>query len=398
MFSTIIELYDDEPICNVLAVSELMPENVVYLGPRKLKNKRIKSSIISCLRLMGLSTRCYFYTADMQNLESVKAELTAIFDTFGECAVDLTGGGEVALTALGMLAAEYRAAGRVLPLMRYDRAEKRYRNILDCEAAEAIDSHPHFTVEALLALAGGKLKEHGHLDLDDPDNGAMRDIFKVWNVYRKNHRAWSKLVSYLQQVTKRCSDGRSLTVTAPSVIWNGDKIAGSNSAILAELCKAGAIRDYTEADKKITFTYKNELMKSCLCDIGICLELFVWASAIKTKAFDDEQISVVVDWDGILDEGVNTINELDVVLTCGMNSLFISCKSGTPNVMTLHEIKTLASRFGGAYGRAVLVTMADVRGRDPHLWQRAEDMGVVILDHTDVTGSDFERRLVSLGR
>jgi len=78
--------------------------------------------------------------------------------------------------------------------------------------------------------------------------------------------------------------------------------------------------------------------------------------------------------------------------------VFISCKSGTPNVMTLNEIKTLAKQFGGEYARPVLVTMADIRRRDRHLWQRAQDMGVDIVDREDLIGEKLSKRLYNISK
>ena len=101
-------------------------------------------------------------------------------------------------------------------------------------------------------------------------------------------------------------------------------------------------------------------MRSCLIDTGICLELYVFAETLRSGCYDDVKLSVVVDWDGDLSQRINTINEIDVMLTRCQIPVFISCKSGTPNVVALNEIKTLAKQFGQTNGRPVLVTMADV--------------------------------------
>ena len=78
--------------------------------------------------------------------------------------------------------------------------------------------------------------------------------------------------------------------------------------------------------------------------------------------------------------------------------VFISCKSGTPNVVALNEIKTLAKQFGQTNGRPVLVTMADVRGRDEYLTQRAEDMGITIIDRGDLVNDRLNKRLLAASK
>ena len=397
MPETIVEIYDDEQIYNVLAITEWKPANVVYIGTRKLKNKRIKNNIISCLRKLGLDTKCFFYSTDMLSIEAIMKELQNILTIFGDVAIDLTGGSEVALVAVGMIARDYEREGRTIPLLRYDRWACCYRNIYGCPIAEGRESAPQLSVPAVLALAGGMMKEHGHLSLDRLDEATAKDIFDVWVIYKKYHRNWSKAVSYLQQISKNL-EGDELHVEAPAVIFGGERISGADQAVMGELAEAGIIRNYVRDGSGVSFDYKNRLMRSCLCDIGITLELYVYAVAIKSGIYDDVQISVVIDWDGNLEAKINTINEIDVMLTRGIVPVFISCKSGTPNVMALNEIKTLAKQFGGEYARPVLVTMADIRRRDRHLWQRAQDMGVDIVDREDLIGEKLSKRLYNISK
>ncbi len=393
---TIIEIYDDEQIYNVLAITEFRPSNVVYIGTRKLKNKRVKNNIISCLRCLGLDTKCFFYSTDMLSIDSIMKELQTILSTFGDCAIDLTGGSEVALVAVGMIARDMEREDRKIPLFRYDRYACCYRDIHSCPLAEGVKSKPHLTVPAVLAMAGGMMKDHGHLSLDKPDEATIADIFRVWGIYKKHHRAWPKAVAYLQQISKNLEPDE-LHVDAPGIVYGGDRISGADKTVMADLAEAGIIKNYRSGGD-ISFDYKSRLMRSCLCDTGICLELYVYAVAINSFVYDDVQISVVIDWDGNLDARINTINEIDVMLTRGIVPVFISCKSGTPNVTTLNEIKTLAKQFGGEYARPVLVTMADVRRRDRYLFQRASDMGVDIIDREDLIGDRLSKRLYNLSK
>lgn len=389
---TIIEIYDDEQIYNVLAIAEFKPTNVVYIGTRKLKNKRTKNNIISCLRHLGLNTKCFFYSTDMLSIEAITAELENILSNFGECAIDLTGGSEVALVAVGMLAKE-----KGTPLFRYDRYAYLYRNIYNCPQVEGIESNPQFNIPSFLALSGGMIKSHGHVSVDALDTDTSDDIFKVWKIYKKYHRVWAKTVSYLQQISKNL-EGNEMHISSPTAVFGGEKLIASNNSVMDELSAAGVILNYKNDGKRISFDYKNKLMRSCLCDIGICLELYVYAAAKSTGVYEDVRISVVIDWDGNLDARFNTINEIDVMLTRGIVPVFISCKSGTPNVTALNEIKTLAKQFGGEYARPVLVTMADVRSGDRYLMQRAQDMGIDIIDRDDLIGERLSKRLYTLSK
>lgn len=389
---TIIEIYDEEPIYNVLAITQFKPKNVVYLGTRKLKSKRVKNNIISFIREISLETKCFFYSTDMLSIDSIIAELNNILDTYGDCAIDLTGGNEVALVAIGMLAKE-----RKIPLFRYDRYTYCYRNIYECPMVENVPSDPHLNIRSILALAGGVMKSHGHVSLDVLTKEVSDDIFRVWTIYKKHHRVWSKVVGYLQQISKDL-EGNELHISSRQTLYGTERIVAANEDVMRELAGAGIINNYKSENGRISFDYKNRLMRSCLCDTGICLELYVYAAALSTGVYDDVQISVVIDWDGILNEGVNTINEIDVMLIRGIVPVFISCKSGTPNVTALNEIKTLTKQFGGEYARPVLVTMSNVRTGDRYLMQRAKDMGIEIIDREDLMYDKLSKRLYKLSK
>lgn len=392
MADTIIEIYDEEPIYNILSAAVHKPTRVVYIGGERLKSRRVRKSIATTFMHLGVKTECLFRTCDMSELSSVLAQLTAILEQFGDCAVDITGGNETALVACGMLAKE-----RELPLFKYDRNSSSYRSIYNCTAAETEDELPSFNVEAVLSMAGGAMKSHGHLSLEEIDKETEDDIFKVWSIYKSHYRAWHKSVAYLQQVSKHL-DGGSLAVSGASVIYGGERISGADRAVMEALADAGIIRNYKNEGRRISFCYKSKLMQSCLCDAGICLELYVFAAAKRMGIFSDVSISTVIDWDGDLDARYNTINEIDVFCVSGFVPLFISCKSGAPNVTALNEIKTLASRFGGEYARPVLVTMSDVRTRDRYLARRAEDMGVALIDRSDLVSEQLPKRLFKIAK
>ncbi len=387
---TIIELYDDEEIYNVLAATEFKPQNVVFIGAGKLRSKKTRNNISACFDALSLRVNCIFNYADMLNLESVMGVLRSTVKKFPDCAIDITGGCETALVAVGMLAKEMN-----IPLFRYDGRNRCYKPIWGCSWCDDIPSSPSFNLDAILALSGSVMKSHGHLALNTVDSETEKDIFRVWGIYKSNHRAWHRSVAYLQQISKDL-EGNNLHVNAAAVVYNGTKISGADSEVMRLLSESGIILNYKNDGKRISFDYKNKLMRSCLIDIGICLELYVFAVAHSMDTYSDIQISAVIDWDGILNAKVNTINEIDVVLVRGFVPIFISCKSGTVNVTTLNEIKTLAVQFGGKYARPVLVTMSDIRTRDKFLYQRAADMGVTIIDRTDLVNERLSKRLYGL--
>lgn len=130
----------------------------------------------------------------------------------------------------------------------------------------------------------------------------------------------------------------------------------------------------------IRYVYTNPAIKDCLMKAGNILELYVWNEARKTGVFDDCSANFKFTWE----EGVE--NELDVVLTHGLDALAISCKTAKFNKEHLYEIKYLTERFS-LNSKPVIVyssTMAFENGRLTKDLQpvknRAKAMGVYLID------------------
>lgn len=130
----------------------------------------------------------------------------------------------------------------------------------------------------------------------------------------------------------------------------------------------------------IRYVYTNSAIKECLMKAGNILELYVWNEARKTGVFDDCSANFKFTWE----EGIE--NELDVVLTHGLDALTISCKTAKFNKEHLYEIKYLTERFS-LNSKPVIVyssTMAFENGRLTKDLQpvknRAKAMGVYLID------------------
>lgn len=387
---TIIEIYDNEQIYNVLSIVKFKPRNAVYIIPREVFGENIKKNIIGCLKKLGVTARCSFRAVNMDSVENVTEELEKILSTYSDAAIEICGGHETALIAIGMMAKE-----KGIPLFRYDRNTGCYRNIYRCPEVDGVCGDPKFSIGAFLTLAGAAMKSHGHISIDSLDKEASEDILTVFKIYTEHYRGWHRTVSYLQQISKNL-EPHELFVSARQVMFGEAAVTTADRKVMTALCDAGIIKNYRSSPKSISFGYKSRLMKSCLTDIGICLELYVYAALLESRLFDDVMISVVIDWDSKLYMEINTINEIDVMATKGSVPLFISCKSGTPSVTALNEINTMALQFGGSHAKAVLVTMSDVKEKDRYFVQRAKDMGIVLIGRNELLYGDLAHKLASV--
>ena len=75
---TLIELYDERPVENILATEVFRPEKTVFLCTADVaQNKRIKENIRSYLRHRGVNTEPVFIESSLYDTEKIKAEVAS---------------------------------------------------------------------------------------------------------------------------------------------------------------------------------------------------------------------------------------------------------------------------------------------------------------------------------
>ena len=387
---TIIEIYDKEPLLNVLAPSVIRPARVIYIGARPITGKRLKKKLVRYFALRSPETYAYFYPVNIYDCEDVQRVLSDVLERYPDAAVDITGGSSTLAFAVGIFCSAHN-----VPVFAYHHKENSFCNVYHCEELDGVPCDPQFTVEEVLAMAGGMFLRHGHVATKDIDAQFLDDIGVVFSLCYREQGRWNHFVQYLQMITGRSE--RSLSVAAPlAVMNNAGKMRYCDVELLEQLEENGLVYSLSVDESSVSFRFRNHVVRQCLIDTGVWLELYVYKEAVECGCFDDVQISVVVDWNGVANEPINTINEIDVVLTRGITPVFISCKYSVPSTTALNEIKTLTDLFGGGYARGVLVTLSDLAEISPATYQRAEDMNIDIIQDEDFERGNVASRLIAI--
>lgn len=130
----------------------------------------------------------------------------------------------------------------------------------------------------------------------------------------------------------------------------------------------------------IKFTYADVSVRQCLVTAGNVLELYVWYHARQMRVFDDCATNFTFKWR----EGIQ--NELDVILTVGLTTLVISCKTAKFKKEHLYEIKYLTEKFS-VNSLPVIVYSSKLAVEDGLLSanlrpvkDRAKAMGIYLID------------------
>ena len=140
-------------------------------------------------------------------------------------------------------------------------------------------------------------------------------------------------------------------------------------------------RGSREGKAAFSFVYSDSAIKDCLINAGNILELYVWSQAQETGFFDDCKANFYFEWES----GIT--NELDVILTKGLSSLVISCKTAKFHKEHLYEISSLTNQFS-VNSKPVIIYSSKLTVDDSGkltndlsaVKARARSMGIYLID------------------
>ena len=88
---TLIELYDERPLDNVLATEMFRPEETVYVCPPEVAgDAALRASLRRYFKLRGCGTRLSFVPVSMLDEPRIEKKIRQIIDTRTDCAIDST--------------------------------------------------------------------------------------------------------------------------------------------------------------------------------------------------------------------------------------------------------------------------------------------------------------------
>ena len=388
---TLIELYDERPLENVLGVEVFRPRRVVYVCPENVAgDKRVHRQLKEYFRHRGMEPELSFVRTDVYDSESVLRRLRSITEEDADCAIDITGGTDAVLFAAGLLSAE-----RPVPVFTYSRKRNRFYNIRNASFASDLPCDVRFSVEDCFRMAGGSMRT-GRVDNRILDR-YMDDYDPFFRLYLEHRRDWTRIVTYFQRVSQTAPDA-----PVPLEVFGPYEVKGERAAriqapekALSDLEKLGFLLDLQiTRGERVSFRFRDQQIRTWLRDVGSVLELYTYKACLDTGLFDDVRTSAVVDWEeNKKDKAVS--NELDVMATRGITPVFISCKTCDVKTEALNELAVLRDRFGGQIARAAIVTAE--RGRTV-MRNRASELNIQVIDLNDLQAGRIQKRLETLMR
>ena len=384
--NTLIELYDERAIENVLAADVFRPQRIIYLCPTEVAQSRERQEQIGdFFRYRGWNPELIFVEASQYKVDRILRQLLMISEKFPDCALDVTGGSDAELFAAGLFAA--KADVRVFT---YSRRQNRFYNISGADFADNLPCNISYSVKDFFLMAGGTLLP-GRVD-----NGILRgyldDIAPFFDCFLQYRRDWTNIITYMQRV----SPAEYGQIPPMDVQGNytvkgerGGRICAKEDALQA-FERIGFIRDLDiVSGDKVSFRFRDVNTRAWLRDVGSVLELYVYKACLDAGIFNDIISSAVVRWNEVLGHG-SIINEIDVMATRGVVPLFISCKVSDIKTEALNELAILRDRFGGKGAKAAIVSTERCNAAARH---RAAQLGIAVIDRDELESGKLAYRL-----
>ena len=372
---TLVELYDERPLENVLGVELFHPEQVIYVCPDGTPANAGKQ-LGAYFAHRGIDARLQFLRVAKFDTEAALQLFREILRDHPDAVIDITGGTDDVLFAAGLACAEAK-----IPVVTYSRTRNRFYSIQHAPDAHGVPCDIAFSVEDCFLMAGGSMRK-GRVD-NSVLSRYMEDIDPFFSIFLKYRTRWDKIVTYIQRVSPAREDGAySLSVQG------GYTVKGEHGARLN--APEEALRDLErirlisclqiEPEESVSFIFRDPQVRAWLRDVGSVLELYVYKACVDSGLFNDVRTSAVVDWNG--DDPENKVsNELDVMCTRGITPVFISCKTCMIRTEALNELAVLRDRFGGSIARAAIVT-AEPAGAAAR--NRAAELNIRVIDLNDL--------------
>ena len=384
--NTLIELYDERAIENVLAADMFRPQRIIYLCPTEVAQSRERQEQIGdFFRHRGWNPELIFVEASQYKVDRILRQLLMISEKFPDCALDVTGGSDAELFAAGLFAS--KADVRVFT---YSMRQNRFYNISGADFADNLPCNISYSVKDFFLMAGGTLLP-GRVD-----NGILRgyldDIDPFFDCFLQYRRDWTNIITYMQRV----SPAEYGQIPPMDVQGNytvkgerGGRICAKEDALQA-FERIGFIRDLDiVSGDKVSFRFRDVNTRSWLRDVGSVLELYVYKACLDAGIFNDIISSAVVRWNEVLGHG-SIINEIDVMATRGVVPLFISCKVSDIKTEALNELAILRDRFGGKGAKAAIVSTGRCNAAARH---RAAQLGIAVIDRDELESGKLAYRL-----
>ena len=194
----IIEFFAEAAIDNMIAALANRPETVVFVGDLKAMKKQ-ETRFRRFLEAVGnTQTRILFRGVKSHDFNEIVQVLEQLVREYPGCHIDITGGEDMVLTAVGTVYERHRDSG--IQLHQYN---VRTGKVYDCDLDGITPSGdiPPLTVAQSIILHGGSVISKNPGDRSpDADAGSFEDILSLWDICKTDCPQWNSQLAILNNL------------------------------------------------------------------------------------------------------------------------------------------------------------------------------------------------------
>ena len=383
---TLIELYDETPIENVLSVDAFRPERVIYLCPPEVAQDRLKQrKLREYFAFRGLASEAVFLDTSLYHADKVERQIRRVLEEYPDCAIDIAGGSDAALFAAGFVCHETG-----IPVFTHSRRKHCFFNINNAPFADHLPFSVRYSAEDFFFMAGGSVKE-GRVS-----NRLLESYLdRIDAFFMKYRRRWKHFRTWMQKASPSDKSGNtSLAVSCDYEVKGerGSRIPADED-LLKAVEKLGLISDLKlERGKGVSFRFADEQIRFWLRDQGSVLEIYTWKACRDAEKFHDVRCSTIVEWDSTENRD-KVSNEIDVMAVKDTIPVFISCKTCSVDTVAINELAILRDRYGGSAAKAFIISTENCRAIT---FRRAHALNIEVITLNDLRFSPLKDQIRTL--
>ena len=300
---TLIECFDRECVHNVLGCLRLKPEKAVFLGDGEQMEDAL-TRLGRFLQSRGIKTALMPYHVRMDRMDDITMVLRNILRKEDDYIIDITGGSEPLLLAVGLVLGEMDKDRRSrIEVQKFDPVTG---TAMDADGNGKIisGSRAALTVAEVIALHGGIVHPESH---QPGQHYRPTDVLPLWNAMCADRKEWNKAVMALNEFEARCDSDHEIYLRLEELQGSVNQFRAKEDRmwwLLEKLSSCGVIDDRSSGEV-FHYRYLDPLLRTCAQKAGNLLEIMVLLQARACKLdgesyFDDCQMSVSIDWDGVV--------------------------------------------------------------------------------------------------
>ena len=357
---TLIEIYDNEQLLNILTSFNKKPEKVIFLYDKSQENI-IHNAIVE-----------KYVDAEVEYILNKDSKLDNLLKNEEDIAFDVHGGNDLLIAEISQYAKENH-----YDLYYPDIENSKIVIMKDGESTSEDLNMPKLKVSEIVELYGGSVRNLPEIEFDDRGREVVDTCMEI---KRKNNKRWVSFCKVMSGLNKKYLNAKD---------WYVDNNTYQQfRGIFEELNCVFNISD-EKGKKKIGF--KDDNYRILVTDTGVPFEYDTYYQLKDSEYFDDVDIRVNIDWNGAEFNKEDPNSELDVVATKDSRLISISCKSGKYDQQAIYEVKANAEKFGGQLAIAVLCT--DLNIKHPELVKKANEIDVLLVEYKQMWDKEFVQEL-----